>query len=177
MSTPASPSAAIRRAHPGDAAALSVFARRVFEDTFSADNDPADMAAYLDSAFSPERQSQEIAHVSRVVLLAESAGELVAYASVCNAVPNACAGGMHPVELERFYVDRAWHGRGIAARLMQEVLTQATAWGGDVLWLGVWERNPRAIQFYRKQGFNDVGAATFRLGSDIQNDRVMARQL
>ena len=47
----------------------------------------------------------------------------------------------------------------------------------DLIWLGVWEQNPRAIAFYTKWGFVEVGAQTFRLGSDLQRDLVMAREL
>jgi ribosomal protein S18 acetylase RimI-like enzyme len=60
---------------------------------------------------------------------------------------------------------------------MDSVVRTASALGGDVLWLGVWERNARAIAFYRKQGFERVGAKTFRLGADVQTDDVMARAL
>jgi GNAT superfamily N-acetyltransferase len=81
------------------------------------------------------------------------------------------------VELERFYVDQRWHGRGIAAQLMDAVLRVARGLDGDALWLGVWERNAKAIRFYEKQGFECVGAQTFRLGSDVQHDDVMRRPL
>jgi RimJ/RimL family protein N-acetyltransferase len=47
----------------------------------------------------------------------------------------------------------------------------------DVVWLGVWERNPRAIAFYRKFGFVEVGDKVFPLGTDPQRDIVMARSV
>jgi len=49
--------------------------------------------------------------------------------------------------------------------------------GGRTLWLGVWERNPRAIAFYTKCGLVDVGAHAFIFGTEEQTDRVMARAL
>ena len=58
-------------------------------------------------------------------------------------------------------------------RLMAAVREVALEWGGDALWLGVWERNPKAIRFYEKQGFERVGAQTFTLGADVQRDAVM----
>jgi ribosomal protein S18 acetylase RimI-like enzyme len=60
---------------------------------------------------------------------------------------------------------------------MAAVCAEATAAGGKTLWLGVWERNPRAIRFYEKQGFRDVGSYLFVLGTDPQTDRVMTRAL
>lgn len=167
----------LRRATVADAVALSVFARRVFADTFAADNDPTDMAVYLDLAFSPERQGEALAAADRVCLLAEERGETVGYALLRDHRVHVDVQAAHPVELERFYVDHAWHGRGVAAMLMTESVTIARDMGGDVLWLGVWERNARAIRFYEKQGFKDVGTQTFVLGADVQTDCVMAKPL
>src|SRR5436305_271799 len=78
-----------------------------------------------------------------------------------------------PVELARFYVAHAWHGRGIAQALMDAVKNAAEVLGGKTLWLGVWERNARAIAFYEKCGFRTVGSHPFLVGSDLQTDLVM----
>jgi RimJ/RimL family protein N-acetyltransferase len=48
---------------------------------------------------------------------------------------------------------------------------------GRSIWLSVWEENPRAIAFYRKMGFRDVGAGRFLVGADLQDDRIMAAQV
>jgi GNAT superfamily N-acetyltransferase len=167
----------IRAATSDDAVALSRFARDAFHDTFAADNAPGDMEAYLREAFSPERQAAELAHPHRCCLLATVGGDLAGYASLMQDAAHPAVVAAHPVELERFYVARAWHGRGLAALLMQTAVGQARAWGTDVVWLGVWERNARAIRFYEKQGYETVGAQTFRLGSDLQRDCVMRVRL
>jgi ribosomal protein S18 acetylase RimI-like enzyme len=77
----------------------------------------------------------------------------------------------------RIYADREWHGRGVAAALMRACVAQARDWRCDVVWLGVWEDNPRAIAFYEKTGFRAVGRQTFLLGSDVQHDLVMSLPL
>ena len=61
--------------------------------------------------------------------------------------------GAAPGEVQRIYFDQAWHGRGVGDTLMARCVDQARAWHCDVLWLGVWEENPRAIAFYRERGF------------------------
>jgi ribosomal protein S18 acetylase RimI-like enzyme len=81
------------------------------------------------------------------------------------------------VELVRFYVDAAWHGRGVSHSLMKEALDYAANAGHDVMWLGVWQQNTRAIAFYRKWSFEIVGDKRFLLGSDLQTDFVMSRAL
>lgn len=163
----------IRRATVADAALLTEFGRRTFADTFAADNDPADMAAYLAEAFAPEKQAAELARVPCTALVAEVDGRAAGYAYLLDGFTHDAVAATHPVELQRFYVDRPWHGRGVAAALFAAIVDTARTLGGDALWLGVWERNARAIAFYRKQGFERVGAQTFRLGADLQTDDVM----
>lgn len=168
----------IRRAGPGDAAALAELAARVFGATFAASNDPDDLAEYLAGTFGAERQRAEIAAPGASTLLAFAGADgPVGFAQLRDGPPPDCVATPGPVEIWRFYVDHAWHGRGLAGRLMRAALDDVAARGGGSAWLGVWEHNERAIAFYRKWGFADVGSHEFRLGSDVQTDRIMARAL
>jgi GNAT superfamily N-acetyltransferase len=173
---------AIRRAMAADAGALSAFAATVFRETFAPDNDPMDMQSYLTDAFTPEKQAAEIADGSCVCLIAEVGETLVGYALLrVEARDQRDPSEAHPVarrvELQRFYVEHAWHGRGIAPRLMAACVDAARTAGGATIWLGVWERNARAIRFYVNQGFTNVGSQEFQLGADLQTDRVMSRSV
>lgn len=168
-------SSTVRIATVEDAAAVSDFAARTFQDTFAADNSPEDMAAYVATTFTPERQRAELADPSNVVLLVEIDGAPAAYAHLIERTPDSSVTGASPIELSRFYVDRAWHGLGLARLLMDRVLDEARRRGRGTLWLGVWERNARAIAFYRKYDFVDVGSHAFVLGRDVQTDRIMQR--
>jgi GNAT superfamily N-acetyltransferase len=163
----------IRTGRTDDAAALATFAARTFADTFAADNTPADLQAHLARNFGVAQQTAELASPDVVTLLAETDGQLIAYAQLRHATPPACVTAPGSLELHRFYVDGASHGAGVAQRLMAAVQDAARAAGAGHLWLGVWERNPRAIRFYAKSGFVDVGSQTFVLGSDRQTDRLM----
>lgn len=166
----------IRRATPADAAALSTFARDIFVETFGPDNHPGDVAAYVAGVFSPAIQEGEIRDPDNLVLLVEEDGALSGYAHLAKAGMESVP-ARRPVELRRFYVAKRLHGTGAAHRLMARVLEEARAVGGDVLWLGVWERNPRAIAFYTRHGFTRVGEHHFQLGSDLQLDWLMARAI
>ena len=167
----------IRDAAVGDAAALSEFAAAIFHESFGWGNDPADMTAYVSAAYSPERQRREIEDPSMVTLVAESAGKLIGFAQLARGPAPACVSGPAPVELKRFYLATSWHGRGVASALFEVVHARALAMGGRTLWLGVWAPNTRAIAFYRKAGFAEVGTQVFQLGSDAQTDLVMSRSL
>jgi diamine N-acetyltransferase len=167
----------LRAATPEDAPAVAAFGERSFRETFGADNRAEDMDAYCADTYALNRQRQELASPERITLLAEVDGVLAGYAQLRDGPAPACVGSADPIELLRFYVDRQWHGQGIAATLMHETMTQARARGRRTVYLAVWERNARAIAFYRKQGFRDVGSQPFQLGADRQTDRVMVREL
>lgn len=166
----------IRYATPADAAQLSAFARDIFRTTFGPDNLPRDIDAYLAEAYTPALQEREIRDPDTMVLLLEHAGTLEGYAHLVRAGIESIAAD-RPVELRRFYIARQLQGTGAAHRLMARVLEESRATGGDLIWLGVWERNPRAIAFYIRHGFERVGEHQFMLGADLQLDWLMARPL
>lgn len=167
----------IRRGQAADAQVLAVLARDTFFDTFAATNDAADMALHLERAYGVPQQAAELADPGLVTLLVEEGGQAVAYAQLRTGHAPECVRGAQSIELWRFYVNREWHGRGIAQALMARVIAEATAAGARTLWLGVWERNLRARAFYGKCGFVDVGEHVFLFGTDPQTDRVMALPL
>ena len=168
----------IRPATSADAAALASFGERTFREAFGPDNRPEDVDAYVSTTYSAERQDAEIADPDRITFVGECEGMLAAFAQLrANGTAPDCVTGPAPIELLRFYVDRPWQGRGVAHELMDTVVDAARSRGARTIWLGVWERNPRAIAFYEKHGFRDVGCQPFKLGGDDQTDRVMARAL
>jgi ribosomal protein S18 acetylase RimI-like enzyme len=174
----------IRRASIDEAAALAAFATRAFAETFAAHNTPEDMATYLAKSYGDAQQRAELADSGMVTLIVEPAKagphreeSIIGFAQVRRHPPPPCVRGAAPVELWRFYVDRPWHGAGVAQALMDGACEAARNLGGETIWLSVWERNARAIRFYAKCGFQDAGTQVFVLGSDHQTDRVMTRSL
>ncbi len=165
----------IRRAHAGDAAALSALAERTFRDTFAAYNAPEDMDEHCRVSYAPDIFAGEIAAAHIVTLVAEHAGHLTGYGQLRWTDAPACVTGVRPVEIGRLYVDAPWHGHGIAQALTTRMVEDAIAGGADRLWLGVWESNHRALAFYRKIGFVTVGSHIFMVGPDPQNDLLLAR--
>ena len=168
----------IRKATVEDAALLADIGARLFEQTFGAQNSAEDMREYLASAFSEEVQREEIADPNRATVIAfDDAGTAIGFAMTRRGTRSNGLVAEQPVEVQRIYVDRASHGSGIGAALMNSCVEQGRVWNGDVLWLGVWQENPRAIAFYKRQGFEVVGVQEFMVGRDLQHDFVMARPL
>jgi ribosomal protein S18 acetylase RimI-like enzyme len=165
----------VRRADPSDAPWLAALAERTFRETYAAHNTPEDMEHYVAGHFGPDRQANELRDPATTTLIAEANGQPAGYVQLgCGPAPVSVS-GPDPMEVVRFYVDRPWHGRGVAQELMAAAAAAARAAGARTLWLGVWERNDRAIAFYRKCGFHDAGTQVFVLGRDRQRDLVLER--
>lgn len=174
--------ASLRLATIDDAERIAEFAARVFYETFADGNTAEDMTMYLASSFGTERQRGEIADPNVTYLLMhvdneDGASSIGAMALLRLGSTDPAVHGNAPIEIQRFYVDAAFRGRGVARTMMNACVAKAAALGGRTCWLGVWEKNPRAIRFYEKSGFTDVGEHTFYVGTDAQTDRIMMRSV
>jgi Acetyltransferases len=165
----------IRQATTDDAALFTSIAESAFVDTFGKDNTPEDMAAYCAEAFGHEIQRRELADERNTVLIAERSGDVVGYAMLRTGNVPECVADRDAIEIARLYSVTRVIGTGVGAALMQRCLDLAVERGHRSVWLGVWEHNPRAIAFYERWGFADVGTKSFVLGNDHQTDRVMMR--
>jgi diamine N-acetyltransferase len=165
----------LRRARALDANALAELAERTFRETFSAVNTPENMALHCSASFGPAIQAREISDPAIVTTVAESDRQLVGFTQLRLLHSSKAVSFGRPAEIHRIYVARELHGKGLAQELMDHALAESAREGCDGVWLGVWEKNPRALAFYRKYGFRAVGEHSFSLGRDLQRDIVMAR--
>jgi GNAT superfamily N-acetyltransferase len=168
---------AIRRATTSNAEILSELGKKTFIETFSKDNRPEDIEQYVAETFSAEKQAREIEDPTRWIAIAWSTDVAVGFFHLAKSQPDPSITGTNPIELLRLYVDSRWHGKGVAAALMDECIEIARKEGFQTLWLGVWEKNFRAQAFYKKFNFATVGSHIFKLGRDHQNDLIMARSI
>jgi ribosomal protein S18 acetylase RimI-like enzyme len=165
-------------ATPDDATLLAELGARTFYESFAADNDPEDMRRHLESQFAPAIQLAEIANPALdTLLLRDAAGRAIAFAQLRSGKITDGVPAHGSIELWRFYVDKSWHGRGVAHALMDAAKARGRRRGASTMWLGVWQRNARAQAFYRKHGFEKVGSQVFVVGSDPQTDDVLLCQL
>jgi len=167
----------IRAASAADAETLTELARRTFYDAFAPMNSPENMEAYMTRNFTQQILSAQLSDPRVTFLIAEIEAMPVAFAKLFNGDVPDCVGGIAPVEIERFYVDHRFHGKGVAQTLMEACFDSARQSGHKTVYLGVWENNHRAIAFYRKCGFEVVGSHVFQMGFEAQNDILMERRL
>jgi diamine N-acetyltransferase len=167
----------IRYAQADDAKQLSVLAEETFRATFGAANTAEHMDQHCTESYSQELQAREISNPGMRTLLCEDNGCLIGFAQLKWGQAPSCVAAKSPGEIQRLYVASAWHGKGVAQQLMAACLSEIKQRESDAVWLGVWEQNPRAISFYKKLGFVEVGAHIFPLGDDPQRDIVMVRPI
>lgn len=176
---PADSLISIREATPDDAKALTDLAYTTFWDAFAhhPKNAPDDLNHYMRQAFSLEQISAELEDDKSIFLIAEIEGEPAGYAKIIIGAIEEGITAERPIELNRLYSHQQFLGKGIGQALMDACFERAKADGHDVMWLGVWEFNPRAQRFYEKNGFRVVGSHVFQLGEDPQTDLLMQKEL
>ena len=165
----------IRRAVEDDALALSVLAEATFRAAFAESNTASNMQLHCATYYGQALQLAEIRESSLETWVAELDRRLVAYMQLRFDAASPSFAGERSVEIQRLYVDASHHGTGLARELMAHAVARADAVGYAMLWLGVWERNARALAFYRKWGFEVVGEHIFKVGADPQRDLLMRR--
>ncbi len=169
----------IRQATLLDAKLLTDLSYTTFWDAFGdhPKNAPDDLADYMRQAFNIEQIGAELADRSSVFLIAEFDGKPAGYAKLVLESTEDGITATRPIELSRLYSHQEFLGKGVGRDLMAACLDYAKSHDHDVMWLGVWEYNPRAQAFYTKNGFREVGKHTFQLGSDPQTDLLMQKEL
>jgi len=169
----------IRQAVGEDAVALTDLAYKSFWDAFAhhPKNAPDDLADYMRQAFSFDQLTAELGDQKNLFLIAEIEGELAGYSKLIFDNIESGIKAAKPVELSRLYSHQKFLGQGVGHALMNACFERAKEAGCDVMWLGVWEYNPRAQRFYEKNGFREVGKHVFQLGSDPQTDLLMQKEI
>lgn len=177
LSFPTGGQGAIRYATIADAELIADISRQCFYDTFAPDNTEADMKKFMDEQFTKGRLMLEVGRGDNLFLLAYEGEKVAGYVKLREGKRLPGLGGAASIEIARLYAVKEFIGKGIGRRLMQAALDIAKEQAKEVVWLGVWEKNERAIAFYSCWGFQKFGDADFLLGDDLQHDWLMKKSL
>ena len=171
------PDIALRVAEPSDALCIGVLATQVFLDTYAMDGIRPSLAREVLHHLSTGAIARSLADPATVFLVAERAGHLIGFAQLTIGATHACAGPEATVELGRLYVQRAFAGKGVGTMLLARSEELARARGAGSLWLTAWVGNRRALAFYARRGYADVGATTYEFEDEQYENRVFVRPL
>lgn len=167
----------IRQAKCSDLTALVEMARKSFLQAFTSGNKIENVLSYLEEAFTLEQFTEEYDHAASTFFVAEIEGEIVGYTKV-NMIPaQTDVHDPESLEIARLYVLEEYLGHGLGLGLLNYAFAFAKQEKKKFLWLGVWEKNARAIRFYQKHGLQKFGEHPFPFGDEIQTDWLMRKYI
>jgi diamine N-acetyltransferase len=167
----------IRPCSTSDLETLRQIGMTTFDETFREMNTPETMNLYLQEAFAHSKLLGELQNPFSQFFFLYVDGILAGYVKLNDATAQSDLKDPEALEIERIYVCSNQKRKGLGSYLMQFALQKATEMGKNYAWLGVWEKNPAAISFYRKMGFKEAGRHVFRMGEELQTDLIMRKDL
>ena len=165
----------IRHATHEDAVLIADISQQTFSETFGADNKKEDMDKFLNEQFTKGKLMLEVGTPENIFLLALLEDEVAGYVKLRESKKPLMLSNMNAMEIARIYSMTNMIGKGVGKALMQASIDLAKEKGKEVIWLGVWEKNQRAIDFYIKWGFEKFDETDFLLGNDLQRDWLMRK--
>ncbi|MEQ1796823.1 MAG: GNAT family N-acetyltransferase [Lacibacter sp.] len=165
----------IRIANPDDAELIAEMSRITFYDAFAKDNSKEDMDFFLNEQFTKAALKKEVEEANGIFMLAYVNNDAAGYARMRLKNSENILAEESAIEIARIYAMPSAIGKGVGSALMQKCIDVAAEQNKTVIWLGVWEKNERAIAFYTRWGFNKFSEHSFLLGSDLQTDWLMKR--
>ncbi len=163
----------ITRVAKADIDKLQTLSRKTFIEAFSSANTPEDMESYTKIAFAKNQLEKEISNPESEFYFAMLEEKAIGYLKINYGKAQSELSNTNSLEIERIYVTGDHQGQKIGQMLFEKACTITRNKGFDYIWLGVWDKNTRAIHFYQKNGFIRFDTHTFKLGNDIQTDIMM----
>ncbi len=163
----------IKKATLSELEIIRKISTETFTETFSGVNTAANMANYIQENFNAEKLTSEINNPNSAFYSATLENENIGYMKLNFGDAQTEKQEENNLEIHRIYVLQAFHGKKVGQLLLDKVLKIAKEMAVNSVWLGVWEENHRAIQFYSKNGFVKFDQHIFILGDDVQTDLLM----
>lgn len=156
---------------------LQKIGRQTFLETFSSNNSKENMKMYLEDAFSTEQLKAELSNENSEFYFAVLGEDIIGYLKINTGDSQTEIKDKKSLEIERIYVLKKYHGKRVGQLLFEKAIEISREKAVDFIWLGVWEKNPRALRFYEKNGFVKFDKHIFILGDDEQTDIMMKLQM
>jgi len=167
----------INKASAEDVEIVQSLGTQTFSETFAEDNTEEAMKKYLEESFNTEKIKSELNNPDSHFYIAWEEDNPVGYLKVNTGNAQTELQDDASLEIERIYVKKSHHGKKVGQLLYDQALETARQLSKSYLWLGVWEENLRALNFYKKNGFVEFDKHIFRLGEEEQTDLMMKKIL
>ncbi|HEY0897265.1 MAG TPA: GNAT family N-acetyltransferase [Sphingobacteriaceae bacterium] len=165
-----------RQAALQDLAELADLSVKTFHPAFASLNSEANMRVYMKDAFSEEQLSTELTNPQSVFFfLVQADGRPAGYLKLNFGPAQTDLHDPDSLEIQRIYVLPQFQGQKLGEQMIRKAVAVARENRLSYIWLGVWEKNTRAVRFYEHHGFTVVGSHPFPFGDEIQTDLIMKR--
>jgi ribosomal protein S18 acetylase RimI-like enzyme len=156
---------------------LQQIGRQTFSETFAESNSAENMAKYLEEAYSYEKLSAELNDPNSIFYFAMMGQDVIGYLKLNFGASQTEVKDNNALEIERIYVLKEFQGKKVGQMLFDKAIQIAKEQNAEFVWIGVWEENKKAIQFYTKNGFVEFDQHVFVLGDEAQTDIMMKLEL
>ncbi|UII77527.1 GNAT family N-acetyltransferase [Flagellimonas sp. HMM57] len=160
----------LRRCTEADLETLITISKETFANTFKEGNKTEDLEDYITRAFDRSKILSEIKNINSRFYFVYDDGVLVGYFKLNEKGAQTDINDAASIEVERIYVVNTHQGKSIGTWMMHSIIELAKNERKNYIWLGVWEHNTKAIEFYEKHGFVKFGTHSFIIGTDKQTD-------
>lgn len=152
---------------------LQLICRKTFGETFTDRNSVENMSKYLTEELSIGKLKTELSNPESEFYFAYLNNSIVGYCKINFGQAQTDLKENKAMEIERVYVSKEFHGQKIGKALIDYSQKIAVEKKVDYIWLGVWEENIKAINFYNQNGYKVFSRHIFMLGDDEQKDLLM----
>ena len=161
------------------AAYISLLGRVTFTETFGhLFRDKQDLTNYYENTFSVKKIKTSISKPNNIFWLAFVNDLPVGYAKLkLNSTSKVISHSEKVCQLQKIYVLKDFLSMKIGFELQNQLLKKAKELGFEYIWLSVLNNNIRAINFYKKLKFNEVGCHDFQIGKENFEFVAMCKEL
>ena len=167
----------IVRVRPEDASRLQAVSTKTFVETFASQNSEENIRNYMTGAFSETQLGMELHMDQSAFYFLKVDEQVIGYFKLNFGAAQTEFQEESAMEIERIYVLNQFHRSGFGQRMLNEAIDIAGGLKINYLWLGVWEKNAKAIAFYKKNNFFTTGSHLFMMGPESQTDLIMKKIL
>ena len=167
----------IKQATKADLSLIEKISIQTFTETFAPLNSAENLADYISVNLNQKTLKNELENPQSAFYFAKANNQILGYLKLNWGAAQTESLKLKGLEIQRIYVIQEFQGMLVGHQLLMQAIAVAKHKKLDSIWLGVWENNQKALQFYKKNGFVAFDKHVFKLGSEVQTDLLLRYQL
>jgi ribosomal protein S18 acetylase RimI-like enzyme len=130
---------------------------------------PGDISTYVKEKYSEESFKEEIADAKNIYHIIYHHGQPAGYSKIIFDATHPDIAKKNVTKMERLYLLKEFYNLKLGYDLLKFNIDLSKTNHQSGIWLYVWKENPRAVSFYKKNGFVITGSHDFKLTETHSN--------